>query len=58
MRDNACYGRRGIVVGVRCRVRIMAQDLANWIREGLLQNLIVITCGGGEKRWSRIGVLV
>src|SRR6266581_1309453 len=45
------------VVDVRSWVRMMARDIAQWIRS-LQQNLGQIASGGGESCWSGIGILM
>src|SRR6266571_7041907 len=57
VRDSArkgCVGR--VIVDVRCRVRMMARDVKQWIRRWLRHNLVII--GSGESCWSDIGNLM
>ena len=57
MWDSGDKGFGGKVV-VRCRVRMMARDVAHRIRGWLPQNGVLITCGSGKSSWGRIGTLV
>ncbi len=39
---KGCGGR--VVVGVMCRVRMMARDVKQWIQRWLQHNLVIIGC--------------
>ena len=59
MQDSRCKGCVGrVVVDVRCRVRMMARDVASRIRGYIPQDGIVITSGDEELCWGRIGTLI
>ncbi len=59
MWDSVSKGRGGRdIVDVGCRVRMMARDVAQWIRGWLPQNGMLIVSGGRESCWGSIGILM